>query len=272
MNTEQAVIDIDKADIETFERDGVVLLKGVFRDWVDSLRAGIEQNMRSPGEYGKNYTKDGQGGQFFGDYCNWQRIPEYKEFLFESPASDVAARLTDSDTVRIFHEHVLVKEPGTSQKTPWHHDQPYYCVEGEKLVSLWIPLDPVDKSVCPEFVAGSHKWGKLFVPTKFTGDSYVRDGDNMDTIPDIDADRDSYDIKSWSLEPGDCLAFHFLTLHGAPENLSENRRRAFSARLLGDDATFVIRGGEMSPPFPGLEKRLSPGMPMDTEEFPLILA
>ena len=98
----------------------------------------------------------------------------------------------------------------------------------------------------------------------------MRDGDNMVAIPDIDSEREQYDIKSWQLEPGDCIAFHFLTVHGAPENLSSHRRRAFSARLLGDDATYVVRGGEMSPPFPGLEKRLKPGMPMDTEEFPVI--
>ena len=257
-------------DIDTFQRDGVVLIKGLFKDWVESLRAGIDHNMQNPGEFGKNYTKDGQGGHFFGDYCNWQRIPQYHDFFFSSPAASATASLLRSDTVRIFHEHVLVKEPGTAQKTPWHHDQPYYCVNGKKVCSLWIPLDPVDQSVCPEFIAGSHQWGKWFVPTKFTGDSYVRDGDKMVPMPDIDADRSNYDIKSWQLEPGDCIAFHFLTVHGAPENLSAHRRRAFSARLLGDDATFVIRGGEMSPPFPGLDKRLDVGEPMDAEEFPVI--
>ncbi len=257
-------------DVQAFQRDGVVIIRGLFKDWVEPLRAGIEHNMQDPGEFGKNYTKAGQTGQFFGDYCNWQRIPEYHDFFFSSPAAAVTAQLIESETIRIFHEHVLVKEPGTAQKTPWHHDQPYYCVNGSKVCSLWIPLDPVDQSVCPEFIAGSHQWGKWFVPTKFTGDAYVREGDNMEAIPDIDAERAKYDIKSWQLEPGDCIAFHYLTVHGAPENLSTHRRRAFSARLMGDDATYVIRGGEMSPPFPGLEKKLTPGMPLDSEEFPLI--
>lgn len=247
-----------------------MLLKGLFKDWVEPLRTGIEHNMREPGEFGKNYTKAGQEGQFFGDYCNWQRIPEYRDFFFSSPAASVTAGLLQSNTVRIFHEHVLVKEPGTAQKTPWHHDQPYYCVNGSKVCSLWIPLDPVEQSVCPEFIVGSHLWGKWFVPTKFTGDSYIREGDKMEPIPDFDSERDQHNIKSWQLEPGDCIAFHFLTVHGAPENLSSHRRRAFSARMLGDDATYVIRGGEMSPPFPGLEKKLKPGMPMDTEEFAVI--
>ena len=54
-----------------------------------------------------------------------------------------------SKTVRLFHEHVLVKEPGADVPTPWHHDQPYYCVDGRQNVSLWAPLDPVGREVVP---------------------------------------------------------------------------------------------------------------------------
>jgi len=261
---------INQSQIDAFNTDGVVLIRGLFTDWVDELREGIAKNMQSPGPYGKNYTNDEQAGHFFGDYCNWQRIDEYRNFLFESPAAQVCAELVESNSVRIFHEHVLVKEPGTAQKTPWHHDQPYYCVDGKQLCSLWIPLDNVAKSVCPEFIAGSHQWGKLFLPTKFTGAQYKRDDEKHSLMPDIDATRDDYNILSWDLEPGDCIAFHYLTVHGAPENLSSERRRAFSARLMGDDAVYVERGGEISPPFPGLENRLKPGMAMHAEEFPVV--
>lgn len=266
MNT----VQLDDQQIKTFQDSGVVLIRGLFKDWLEPLRAGIDHNMQQPGEYGKNYTQNGQSGHFFGDYCNWQRIPEYRDFLFNSPAAQVTSQLVKSDTIRIFHEHVLVKEPGTTQKTPWHHDQPYYCVDGKQLCSLWIPLDPVAQSVCPEFIAGSHRWGKLFVPTKFTGAQYQREGEQLSVMPDIDNERDDYDILSWNLEPGDCIAFHYLTVHGAPENLSDQRRRAFSARLMGDDAVFAQRGGEISPPFPGIDKKLSPGAPMDAEEFPVV--
>jgi ectoine hydroxylase-related dioxygenase (phytanoyl-CoA dioxygenase family) len=256
--------------IEEFNRNGAVVLRGVFSDWIDTLRDGVEQNLAEPGEFGKVYTTEGEQGHFFGDYCNWQRIDPYREFFFKSAAGDIAAQLVDSSSVRIFHEHVLVKEPGTARKTPWHHDQPYYCVEGTKLCSLWIPLDPVDKSVCAEFIAGSHLWNRSFLPTKFSGISYDRPGEKHEKLPDIDAHRDDYDILSWDLEPSDAIAFHFMTVHGAPENLSSHRRRAFSARLLGDDAVYTVRSGEMSPPFPGLEKRLKESGPMHAEEFPEI--
>ena len=31
-----------------------------------------------------------------------------------------------SEFTRFFHDHVLVKEPGSSLATPWHQDLPYY--------------------------------------------------------------------------------------------------------------------------------------------------
>ena len=39
---------------------------------------------------------------------------------------------------------------------------------------------------------------------------------------------------------------------------------------MGDDAVYAERGGEISPPFPGLEKRLKAGMAMEAEEFPVV--
>ena len=266
-----AVVEIDDQTLRAYRQDGAVLLQGVFADWVDQLREGVARNMENPGPYGKVYPAVNGGGQFFGDYCNWQQIHEYGEFFKNSPVGEVGAKLMESEQTRIFHEHVLVKEPGSQNVTPWHHDQPYYCVDGQQVVSLWIPLDDVSCENCPEFVKGSHQWGRWFLPRKFSGVDYERDESQLEPIPDFDADRDQYEFLSWDLKAGDAIAFHYLTVHGAPANSSkQTRRRAFSARLMGDDAHYVIRSGEMSPPFPGLEQRLQPGDKMDTDEFPVI--
>lgn len=42
---------IRQADIDTFQRDGVIRVKGLFRAHVDTLRKGVERNMAEPGEY-----------------------------------------------------------------------------------------------------------------------------------------------------------------------------------------------------------------------------
>ena len=263
---------LDQDTIAAFRTDGAAVLRGVFSDdWVERLRAGVAENMATPGPYTKGYTKDGDPGHFFGDYCNWERIDAYRTFFFDSPAPKLAAQLMGSRKVNLFHEHVLVKEPATRDRTPWHHDQPYYCVDGRDNCSLWIPLDPVAKDTCVEFVAGSHRWGKRFMPSDFVGVQYDRQDDGYESVPDIDATREDYRLLAWDMQPGDAIAFHFLTVHGAPGNPSQaTRRRAFAARFTGDDARYAVREGEMSPPFP--EVTLAPGDRMDCATFPVLVS
>ena len=263
---------VQSEDIASYVRDGAVCLRGVFDErWIDLLRAGVERNLREPGRYAKRYTPDGQPGMFFGDYCNWHRIPEHRQFFFDSPAKDVASGLMGLSKVNLYHEHVLVKEPGTREKTPWHHDQPYYPVDGDHIVSLWIPLDAVARETTVEFLGGSHRWGKWFQPKRFAdGAMHPHTDERFEEPPDVDSARDQYNILGWHLDPGDCLAFHGLTVHGAPGNASSARRRAFSARFTGDDARFVLRDGFMSPP-PPVSGGPAVGAPMDSDAFPVIL-
>ena len=121
---------IDEADIAAYQRDGVVALHALFSpDWIERLRAGIERNLAEPSEFAGEHG-EGQG-KFFDDYCNWERIPEYLAFVYESPAAEIAAAVMRSETAQFFHEHVLVKESGTVKRTPWHQDASYYCVDGD---------------------------------------------------------------------------------------------------------------------------------------------
>jgi len=259
------------SDVGRFDENGAVVLRGaVSSEWLERLAEGLEKNLRDPSPYGCRYTKEGEPGSFRDDYCNWQRITEFRDFIFDSGIARVLAELLRSDTLRIFHEHVLVKEPGTREVSPWHQDQPYYCVDGEQVCSLWLPLDPVPRTICPRFVAGSHRWGRLFAPRKFA-DQKPYDGalEHFEPVPDIDASREEYEILSWELEPGDSIVFHMKTLHGAPGTERHSlRRRAIATRWLGDDAVFAERPFPTSPPFPGL--RLRVGEPMESELFPIV--
>ena len=127
---------ISSKEIEVFQRDGAVVLRGVLADWVDIMAAGVARNLAQPGPYASENAVD--QGRFFDDYCNWQRIAEFERVIRHSPAARIAAKSMGSDSAQIFHDHVLVKEPGTPKETPWHQDSPYYFVEGEQTVSMWI--------------------------------------------------------------------------------------------------------------------------------------
>jgi len=255
--------------IDAFRQQGACMLRGLFTDWIDTLRAGVDYNMAHPAPNARDYRTE-EGGRFLSDYCNWDRIPEYRDFIFNSPAARIGAELMGSNSVRLLHEHVIVKTPKTGMPTPWHQDLPYYCLDATQTVSIWIPMDAVPRDRTLEFVAGSHLWGKYFRPQRFDGTA-LNENDGLEALPDIDGDRDRYEILGWALEPGDAVAFDYRTVHGAPANSSASaQRRAFSLRLVGEDARFARRAGiTTSPPFETVA--LGHGDPLDAPEFPLLL-
>ncbi len=242
---------ISKEDIANFERDGAVCIRGAFSDWVETLARGIEGNMREPGPYAAENLNPGDTGRFFDDYCNWERIGDFREFVMHSPCAEIAAQVMRSKTAQMFHDHVLVKEPGTSKPTPWHQDIPYYFVDGRQSVSFWIPVDPVDDATL-RFIAGSHLWDKMVLPVRWLSDeAFYPDPEKYRPVPDPDAEPGTYDVVEWAMEPGDAVLFDFRTAHGARGNPAGHRRRAFSIRWLGDDMRYISRPGRTSPPYPG---------------------
>lgn len=257
---------LKEKDIEDYQRDGVVVIRGLFKDWVEVLRAGIERNMTEPGPYASENKKDGESGRFFDDYCNWPRIPEFEQVIRDSAAAEVAAQLMGSETVQVFHDHVLVKEPGTSMATPWHTDGPYYFVAGKQNVSFWSPLDPVREATL-RCVPGSHRWEKPVLPMRWVKEeAYFPNVEDYMPVPD--PEKEGMPIAEWAMEPGDAVAFNYDILHGTRGNTSSTRRRAFSLRLVGDDARFVERPGRTSPPYPGHE--MQPGQRLREDWFPVI--
>ena len=264
MTTVQAFTD---QDIEAFQRDGAVVLRGVFADWVDTIASGIERNMREPGPYAADNIATDKPGRFFDDYCNWQRIPEFERVIRESPAAELAATFMRSKSAQFFHDHILIKEPGTQKPTPWHQDSPYYFVAGGQTVSFWIPIDPV-KDATLRLISGSHRWPKPVLPVRWASDeSFYKDQGDYLPVPDPDADP-SLSVLQWDMEPGDAVLFDFRTVHGARGNETSTRRRVLSLRWVGDDARYVERPGPTSPPYPGHGMRVGERLRQDW--FPTI--
>ncbi len=258
---------VTQAQVDEFQANGVVLLKGAFADYVEGAREAIAQNQANPSWRERTYRPEDGSAPFFQDYVVWDQFDGYRDLVRVSPMAEMAAALMQSNTARIFHDHILVKEPGNSVVTPWHQDQPYYLVQGAQTVSFWVPLDPVPRERVIEYVRGSHRWGTDFKPMRFDG-TPLFEGDESQAVPDVEAKRDALDILGWAVEPGDAVAFTFRTLHGAPANASGTRRRVISLRWVGDDAVFADRPGATSPAFPDLE--YTPGAAFEGVDFPVV--
>jgi ectoine hydroxylase-related dioxygenase (phytanoyl-CoA dioxygenase family) len=254
-----------------FWADGAVCVRGAFTpEQVDLARAAIDANLAELSPFAKR-ASTGDDGAFIEDFCNWQRIPAMRRFIDESPAAEIAAELLGTDRpVRLYHDHVLVKEPGTRQRTPWHQDIPYYNVAGRLNISMWIPVDPIARESTLEFVCGSHI-GPWYMPRSFLDGQakWFPDG-SLAELPDIDADPEQFSVIGWELEPGDCVCFHMQTLHAAGGVGASNRRRVLSLRFLGADMVHAVRDWVTSPPFPGLDAELPDGAALDHPLFPIV--
>ena len=258
--------------VETYKNDGFVVLKDVISpEMLARIASGVEKNLAMPSTWANDYTPEGSGGRFFDDYVNWQRIPEFGKLALAGVLPEIAGQLMGTSHPRFFHEHVLVKEPNTSTATPWHHDDPYYGIDGTDNVSLWVPLDPAPTSVALRCLRGSHTLGRRFIPNRFIDDSpYVANADGFELFPSVDELEKLGDVVVCDVMPGDVVAFHFRTLHSAPGTVGHaQRRRIVSFRYVGDDTRWTTREWKTSPPFEPLG--LNDGDELDNERFPIII-
>lgn len=233
---------ITAEEIETYQRDGVVLLEGLFDTaWVAQLRELADWDMRTPGKMQHELAKAGDPGRFYTNTFLWPRHDGFKQFVFESPAAAIAGALMRSNRINIFFDQFLIKEPNTRERTRWHHDLTYWPVNGAQVCTLWLALDVVTRdNGAVEYVKGSHRWGKRFKAEAFLGEGRYKE--DLPPVPDIEAMRGELEFVQYELQPGDCTVHHALTVHGAPGNTrADRRRRAYVTRWAGDDAVYYPR-------------------------------
>lgn len=270
--------EITDEEVETFWRDGVVFLPGLFdAEWVERLAGGFETAIHDLGPLGRNYNPEGEPGAFYMDIGVWKRHAVFRDFATASPGPAIAARVLGAEKVHVYDDQLFVKEPGTNYPTPFHQDWTYFHFDGWQICGIWFTVDQVG----PEdgalgYVRGSHRWDKAFRPIPIGGarsaDLYAARPagaeDVLDKLPDIEADPDAYDLIFFDYQPGDCSVHHIRTIHGSKGNASKTtRRRAVTVRYCGDDATYLSRPYA---PKQGHGRYLADGDPIGGPDYPLV--
>lgn len=132
-----------------------------------------------------------------------------------------------------------------------------------------MPLDIADEETgAIEYVRGSHRWGKEFAPNVFFAQTPFSDSD-AESLPDIEGNREKYDIVRIDANPGDVIIHHVLTVHGAGGNCSLDRmRRGISFRYCGDDIRYHNRPGAI--PQPWIQEQAVEGEPLNSVDYPRV--
>ncbi len=255
-----------------FDTDGVVKIPAAIdASWIDPLLAVAERELTEPGQWVTDSNRGATSDRLFTSRYLWPTDDTVREFALASGVGNMVAELLGSTSARLYFDHTLVKEPGTTAPTPWHQDIPYWPFKGRQIASAWVALTSatVEESSL-EFIRGSHRWDAYYAPESFT-DSSIEWADDFegDRVPDIDAARDNFDIVGFDVEPGDAIVFSSWILHGAPGNSGDHRRVAISTRWLGDDAVWFPHPGS-DPTVTQDDVAIEPGSyPADDARFPL---
>jgi ectoine hydroxylase-related dioxygenase (phytanoyl-CoA dioxygenase family) len=249
---------ITEQDIESYHRDGVVCLRGMFDpNWCALLESAAREIMASGAGRSRDVKLGPGQGRFYSNVYLADQDWRFGLLRDASPAAEIAATLMQANVIRYYYDQLFIKTPSTIAPTPWHNDLPFWPFQGNDLISIWIALTPVSKETSGvQYIAGSHRWGTMYRAVTPDFDPRFID-DKMPVCPNYgDAPGELADqLRSWTMNPGDVLCHHPLTVHGAAGNQSSTQTRiGLSIRFLGQDVRWDPRPHTMT-------LRHDPGVP-----------
>ncbi len=146
----------------------------------------------------------------------WRMDERVRRFVFAARFARLAADLLGVDALRIYHDQAVFK-PAGGTSTPFHQDQYFFPLDGDEIVTMWIPLVPVTAEMgSMTFASGSHKLGSL-------GDLALSDVSER-YFQDLVRDRGIPLENHGALALGDATFHAGWTLHTAPPNPTPHLR------------------------------------------------
>ena len=240
---------ISKADVEKFNQDGAIFLKNIFDiKWIEILKRGIEKDIKNPSPRFKSHTLKSKVPVYLEDYWTWDLVPEFKDFVFNSPYAEIASELMSAKKINLVMDNWFLREAGSKSSTPFHHDISYFDMEGTMCV-LWLPLQATGKEEGVTWIKGSHLWNKLFLRVLFKdghkveGNERIINGKKYEFPPDILGNKEKYEFLKWDCDPGACVIFDMRTLHGTLSSLIPQKTLSrYTLRVAKEDAKISYVG------------------------------
>ncbi len=240
---------ISKEEIEKYNEDGVIFLKNKFDiKWIENLKKGIEKDIKNPSPRFKSHTLKPNVPAYLEDYWTWDLVPEFKDFVFNSPYAEIASELMSAKKINLVMDNWFLREAGSKSSTPFHHDISYFDMEGTMCV-LWLPLEATRKDEGIAWVKSSHLWDKLFLRVLFKdghkveGNECTIDGKKYELPPDVLGNKDKYEFLQWDFELGDAVIFDMRSLHGTlSSSIPQKTLSRYTLRVAKEDAKISYVG------------------------------
>lgn len=184
----------------------------------------------------------------------WHEDEGIKRLTLHLNVGGVAEKLAGVP-LRIWHDHMLIKQPHNNAPTTYHQDQPFWPhANSPNSISAWIALCdvPVEKG-CMTFIPGSHRYTDL--PTQST-----RDGNKLfDFCPELTWEK----RITVPLKAGDCTFHHSRCAHMATPNETDDPRVAHIIIYMDQTTTYSGKGHIVTDPL-----ELEEGVSLEGDLFP----
>jgi len=226
---------VTDADVKFFRENGYLPARPFLKaEEVVELRRSFQALMEGESEgkplLNRELYRDERGWVVIQIVNAWQADRKFRALIFHPQLTEAAAKLMDTDIVRVWHDQIQYKPPKCGGPTIWHQDFPYWpCLQPPDLISAWIALEDADvENGCMHVVPRSHLWGIYDEGT--IGSDPETWGPAHD--PAFVPPNESVEIVPCPVPAGWVMFHHCLTWHGTPPNLSDRPRPAIAIHFM----------------------------------------
>jgi hypothetical protein len=213
-------IALSQEDLQFYKEEGYLVIRNLISSSLaKELRLEILEIME---EIGLGLTKLKQTQQ----YLKGSKIDSFVNSL---QLQKIASELMEGPST-LYLPFTAVKSAKGGGKFHFHQDNQYTQFDGPG-INLWTAMTPMSlQNGCLQVVRRSHLNGTL--PSEASGD-----GDSHRKVV-----SDPTDFIPIEMEPGDCVAFSRLTVHGSGANQTDQHRVAYAAQFHRDDVKARMNG------------------------------
>jgi len=224
--------EFSEQQVVQFEEDGVIMIKGGLKPWVEFLTAVTEHQIEHP----HVWSLVGRMSGLY-DYIQrntWMTNDGFRDFLYYSPLGHIISQLGRTPEVRVSTDMLLVNP---NKGFGWHQDNQNGPIDFPDAIRWWVAMDKCGENDfgAPEYLLGSHKNTTVHNEAVFV------------TLDSGDLPEYSRTTK-FKPEPGDLIVWNSRTIHrilAPPGQTWEEgtQRRALGGTMATAGSIYRNKGG-----------------------------
>lgn len=163
----------------------------------------------------------------------WPDNSLIRAYVLSPRFGKMAADLLNVDSVRLYHDNVLSKEPGCG-RTPWHYDDHHFPLDSNDVATIWIPAQPIPIEMGPLAFAKPLSAYRLVENLVFNKVDTSYDREVAATF-----DREGVSVEDGPFEMGEISFHHNLNFHTAEANRTRRSRVVLANTYYADGARLL---------------------------------